>query len=352
MFKSKKFWIGSIVSIVCLVLAVRGVDWLLLGQSLREAHWAYMFPALLLYLAGYWSRARRISQILAPVKAIPTRRALPPLVIGFMFNNILPARLGEFIFAYLLGKREGISRTASLAAVIVSRILDGFTILVFFLFGLFAFLSVGQQEPAQGVMLNVAGMAISKEALIGKIYLAGILGVIVFGLVFGTCFCLIVWKEFTFTLVERIMGIFPKRYSAKGLEALEKFVGGLHILKDPKALLGVFFFNFVPWGLELFTYYFTAKTFGIELNLRQCALIMGMTNLAMTAPSGPGGVGLFEWGGTMVMALYGVGKTVALAYIVVVHAIILLPINIWGFYFLWREGISFNEALNQPEEGK
>lgn len=354
MLKNKKIWLGGLISLILLAYSVHGIDWPRLWDSLEHARWIWLALALPLYLGGYWSRARRISQILAPIKKIPTSRSLPPLVIGFMFNNILPARMGEFVFAYLLGKREGISRTASLAAVVVSRILDGFTILVFFLFGFFAFISVGQsslsgQASGSTDMLNVAGIMITKSDLIGKIYWAGILGLIVFGLVFAACFCLIVWKNFTMNVIGAICKSFPERFSSKGLQAFEKFITGLDILKDPKALLGVFFFNFVPWGLELFTYYFIAHTFGLDLNLRQCSLIMGVTNLAMILPSAPGGLGLFEMGGMMVMTLYGLEKTVALAYIVVVHAVILLPINLWGFYFLWREGISFSDALSEPK---
>jgi uncharacterized protein (TIRG00374 family) len=353
MLKNKKIWIGILVSLACLGLlafSMRGIDWLKLKESLGQARWGWMGLALPLYLVGYYSRARRVSQILTPVKLVPTSRCLPPLVIGFMFNNILPGRAGEFVFAYLLGKREGISRTASLAAVVISRILDGFTILVFFLFGLFAFLSVGAAQGSQ--VLNVAGMEITKDALIGKVYLAAIWATLGFGLVFGVCFCMIMWKEFTSSLVGGMFKLLPERFSDKGLLAFEKFVSGLDILKNPKALLGVFFFNFVPWGLELLTYYFTARTFGLDLNLRQCSFIMGVTNLAMILPSGPGGVGLFEFGGMVVMTLYGLEKTVALAYIVLVHAIILLPINLWGFYFLWHEGISFSDALSEPKGKK
>jgi uncharacterized protein (TIRG00374 family) len=347
-FKDKKFWLGLLISLILLAFSLHGIDWARLWDSLLNAQWGWMALALPLYLGGYWSRARRVSQILEPIKSVPTSRSLPPLVIGFMFNNILPGRLGEFVFAYLLGKREGISRSASLAAVVISRILDGFTILVFFLFGLFAFLSVG--EPSDGAkILNVAGMQFSKEALVGKVYLAGILGVIVFGLVSAACFCLILWKDFTMKVVGLMFGVLPERFSSKGLLAFEKFIAGLDILKDPVALLRVFFFNFVPWGLELFTYYFAAKTFGLDLNLRQCCLIMGMTNLAMMVPSGPGGIGPFEVGGLMVMALYSLEKTVSLAYIVVVHAIILIPIDVWGAYFLLHEGISLSEALSQPK---
>jgi uncharacterized membrane protein YbhN (UPF0104 family) len=78
---------------------------------------------------------------------------------------------------------------------------------------------------------------------------------------------------------------------------------------------------------------------------------MGATNLAMIAPGGPGGIGPFESSGLVVMSsLYGVEKTLALAYIVTVHAIILLPINVWGAWFMLREGISFQEALSDGKK--
>ena len=261
MLKNKKVWVGALVSLFFLWYSMRGIDWPRAWDALLNAQWSWLLLAIPLYLVGYWSRARRVSQILAPIKEIPTSRSLPPLVIGFFFNNILPGRLGEFVFAHLLGKREGISRTSSLAAVVISRILDGFTILMFFVFGLFAFLSVGQPaaNAGSGTLLNVAGLQITKEALIGKIYLAGILGVIVFGLVFAACFSLIMWKDFTMNVVGAMFKLFPERFSKRGLQAFEKFITGLDILKDPKALLSVFFFNFVPWGLELFTYYFMAR---------------------------------------------------------------------------------------------
>jgi uncharacterized protein (TIRG00374 family) len=349
-FKDPKVWLGLVIMLVLLAFSVRGVEWPLFWSALEKADWRWLALALPLYLGGYWSRARRVSQILEPIKPISTSRALPPLVIGFFFNNILPARLGEFVFAHLLGVREGISRSASLAAVVISRIMDGFTILAFFLFGSFAFLSLGGHVDSAPI--SFAGMVTTREDLVNKVYLAGILGIVIFSLVLGACFCLIVWNDFTMSLVDKMLFVLPERFSSKGKLALEKFVSGLALLKNPKALISVFLFNFFPWGLELLTYFFVAKTFGIDLNLRQCSFIMGMTNLAMIAPGGPGGIGPFETSGLLVMALYGLEKNLALAYIVVVHAIILLPINIWGVFFMVRDGITFHEALSDEKARK
>lgn len=349
MIRDRKLWIGLAFSVGALAWALHGIDLPLLWRTLAAARWEWLLLGLPLYLIGYWSRAERVAQLLAPIKKVPAKRILPPLVIGFLFNNVLPARLGEFVFAWLLGKREGISRTASFAVVVLSRILDGITIVAFFLFGLFAFMKLGGDVGA-GQWVEVAGMSLSRQDLLGKIYLAGIGGAILFGLVSGVCFLLVLRRDLAVQLADRVLQVFPSRISQAGKGALERFIRGLDILQDPGRLFAVFLFNFVPWGLELFTYYFGARVFGLALTLRESALIMGMTNLAMIIPSGPGGIGLFEWGGMLVMALLGVEKTVALAYIVMVHAIILLPINLWGAWYLWREGISFSEALRSSSK--
>ena len=346
MIKDRKLWIGLAASAAALAWATPWSELPKVWDSLVAGHWWWLLAALPLYLVGYWSRAARVAQLLEPIKPVKSSRVLPPLVIGFLFNNILPGRLGEFVFAYLLGAREGVSRTATFAVVVLSRILDGITIVAFFLFGLLAFLKVGGQDPAAaGRMIEVAGMQLSHADLLGKVYLAGIGGAILFGLVSAGCFMLIAWQELAMKVVDRMLSVFPEHFSLKGRQALERFIAGLGILKDPGRLFAVFLFNFVPWGLELFTYYFGGRVFGLSLTIRESALIMGMTNLAMILPAGPGGVGLFEWGGMLVMALLGVEKVTAFAYIVMVHAIILMPINLWGAWFLWHEGISFQDAL-------
>lgn len=338
----RRLLVGLALSLGALAWAVRGIDWPQLIQTLAAAHYWWLLLALPLYLVGYYSRARRVSQLLEPIKPVASRRVLAPLVIGFLFNNVLPGRLGEFVFAYLLGKRENISRTATFAVIVLSRILDGITILAFFLFGLFAFLQFSQGTAEAG----------PNQDLLGKVYLAGILGAILFGLVSAACFVLIAWQGLAMQVVDKMLMVFPQRFSAAGKHALERFIAGLGILKEPGRLFSVFLFNFVPWGLELFTYYFAGKVFGLDLTIRQCALIMGMTNLAMIVPGAPGGVGLFEWGGVLVMDLLKVDKETGLAYIVLVHAVILLPINVWGAYFLWHEGISWQDALRGSRDEK
>ncbi len=345
----KQVLLGLVLSVAALAWSLPWGDLPGVARSLEAGHWQWLLLALPLYLLGYWSRARRVAQLLEPVKRVATARVLPPLVIGFLFNNILPGRLGELIFAHLLGRREGVSRTASFAVVVLSRVLDGLTIVAFFLFGLFAFLKFGGAVDG-GAAVVLAGHSFSRQDLLGKIYLAGIGGGILFGLVSASCFALIAYQDAFMRLLDRALRLLPQRLSARGRHLVEKFIGGFGVLKEPRLLFAVFVFNFVPWGMELFTYYFGARVFGLDLTFRACALVMGMTNLAMLVPAMPGGIGPFEFGGMAVMALLGVARGQGFAYILMVHLMILLPINVWGAWFLWREGISFKEALRSGEQ--
>ena len=46
------------------------------------------------------------------------------LLVGYLANNILPARLGELVRSHYLGDREGISRASALGTVVVERVVD------------------------------------------------------------------------------------------------------------------------------------------------------------------------------------------------------------------------------------
>jgi len=55
----------------------------------------------------------------------------PIVAIGYMGNNIYPARAGEVLRAVVLKRRAGVSVSASLATVIVERVFDGVVMLAF-----------------------------------------------------------------------------------------------------------------------------------------------------------------------------------------------------------------------------
>ncbi len=129
--KNWKFWLGMLVSLVFLWLAVKDLKWDEFWNSLTHAQYFWLIPGIAVYFIAVWVRAWRWHYLLKPIKSIPTSVMFPITTIGYMGNNIYPARAGEVIRAVVLKRHENVPVSASLATVIIERIFDGVVMLAF-----------------------------------------------------------------------------------------------------------------------------------------------------------------------------------------------------------------------------
>ena len=116
--------IGIAISLVAIVILLRSVDVAEVVDILRGASPAWIAVMVLATLVDIGARGARWQALLAPIAAVPYRRVLGYTYIGYLANNILPARLGELVRSHALGEGEGISRTTVLGTVVVERIVD------------------------------------------------------------------------------------------------------------------------------------------------------------------------------------------------------------------------------------
>ena len=139
---SRRYWIGLIISTIFLVILISQIDYKEMIQSLRDANYFYVFPGICVYFISLYFRSIRWKYLLSPFGATTTARLYPVLLVGFLANNILPLRAGEFVRSYYLATREKISSATGLATVLVERVFDGLTLILFlFVGGLFLPLS-------------------------------------------------------------------------------------------------------------------------------------------------------------------------------------------------------------------
>jgi len=99
--------IGILISLVCVYLALRGVD---LGQT-AGLMGTVRLPWLCLAVVGISAdlvfRALRWQRLIAPIHPVPLGRLSGYMLVGYLANNVLPARLGELVRSHYLGDREG-----------------------------------------------------------------------------------------------------------------------------------------------------------------------------------------------------------------------------------------------------
>jgi uncharacterized protein (TIRG00374 family) len=332
--KKWQFWVGVMISIVFIWLALRGLHLEEFWDAILQANYIWLVPGIAVYFVGVWVRAWRWHYLLGPIKKIPTTTMFPITTIGYMGNNVYPARAGEVLRAVILKRKEGVSVSASLATIIVERIFDGVVML--------AFVFVNLPELAR--LTDSSGFVgnIQQVAILGTGVFLGALTVFLLAGMFPQRTAKIgFW--FIFRLV-------PKRLHERILSLMNKFLEGLASLRSPFNVLMVFFTSVIIWLLETGKYWFVMHAFNFSISFFGLMLMNGIVNLATTIPSAPGYIGTFDAPGIAVLTAYGVEQATAAGYTLVLHVALWLPITLLGAYFLAREGISWSDSLRSETQ--
>ncbi len=326
--KRWQFWIGLVISAVFLYFALRGLHLADLWGVLEGAHYWWLLPSITIYFLAVWARAWRWHYLLHPLKSIPTRTMFPIVAIGYMGNNIYPARAGEVLRAIVLKRREAIPISASLATIIVERVFDGVVMLVF-------------------VFLNLPELArlTADSGFVGDIQTLAIWGA---GAFLGALAVFLLAAMFP-ERAEKVVGWFvgkivPARFRERVLDLTGRFLTGLESLHSAREALMVFLTSVVIWLLETGKYWFVMHAFPFEVSFFTLMLMNGIVNLATTIPSAPGYVGTFDAPGIAVLTAYGIEKALAAGYTLVLHVALWLPITALGAYYLTREGIGWRRV--------
>jgi uncharacterized protein (TIRG00374 family) len=333
--KRWQFWLGVLISLFFLYIASRGLHLQDLGEALQKANYWWLIPGIGVYFIGVWVRAWRWHYLLRPVKAVPTRTMFPIVCIGYMGNNIYPARAGEALRAVVLKRREGVPVSASLATIIVERVFDGVVML--------AFVFVNLPELAK--MTADSGFVgdIQALALWGAGAFIGALAVFILAAMFP--------RRTEVLVTAAVRRILPQRFQERALELILRFLGGLESLRSPREVLMVFLTSILIWLLETGKYWFLMHAFQFRVGFFALMLMNGISNLVTTIPSAPGYVGTFEASGIAVLTAYGVDRAIAAAYTLVLHIALWGPITLLGAYYLAREGIKWGTGVKNSVDG-
>jgi uncharacterized protein (TIRG00374 family) len=316
--------IGLVVSLGFLWYALRGLHLEEVGAALRGANYWWLVPGVAVYFISVWFRAWRWGFLLRGSKRVSANRLFPVVVIGYMGNDILPFRLGEVLRAYVLWRKEGINVGTTLTTAVLERLFDGLTMVLFVLFGLLfvplsAFLS----------RLVTVASAVFFGALVVFLFLAARPDLL---------------RRVAQALIGRLV---PARFRSPLLGLVEGVVAGLESLRSGRDVLVLFGVTLWVWVLETGKYWLVSFAFA-DLHLPYVGILLmgGAVNLLTALPSLPGYVGTFELG---IKILEGIGARSASAgsYILVLHAILLLPVTILGLVFMGLEGVRWTEVMGE-----
>jgi uncharacterized protein (TIRG00374 family) len=318
--RSWKFWLGVVVSVVFLALALRGLDLEGFWATVRHANYWWLIPGVVLYFGAVWARTWRWHYMLRHIKSISLTRLFPIVVIGYMGNNVYPARAGEVLRSYILRRKEGVPVGVSLATVVLERLFDGLVMLLFVF-----------------VTLPFAPLPAGYTALVTFFSLLFFLALIVF---LALALRPARMSRFYTWFVDRVVpiGLRPRLH---GL--FDRFVEGLQSLRSPRELALIFLSSTLIWLTETTKYWFVMHAFPFHVSFPVLMLMTAVVNLFTTLPSTPGYVGTFDAPGIKILMAYNVPQAIATGYTLVLHVALWLPITLLGVLFMLLEHVGWGD---------
>ncbi len=308
---------GTVISLFFLAWAAHLVGSLgAMVQSLGQANYLFLLPALVAYFVGVWLRAIRWHFLLEPVKTISVRRLFPVVVIGYMANDVLPARLGEVVRAYVLGEQETIPATTTIGTIVVERLFDGLAMLIF---------------------VGVVGLGVPLSAQIAEIFrVAAVLfvGVLIILFVVGSS------RSRAVAVLQRLDHSLPASLQGRVIRIADRFLHGLGSLQSGRLAMLVLLLSLGAWLCESTMYFIIALGFGLGLGFPAYVLTAAVANLGAMVPAAPGYVGTFDLLAVASLRLFAANPAEAGGYVLVLHAALLIPVTLLGFFYLWRANIS------------
>jgi len=329
-----KFWLGIAVSLFFMALLFRKIDFTLLGGALRSADYRYVFLAICFTFISFFLRAVRWHYLLISCKSIPLSSLFPATIIGYMANNLLPARLGEFVRAYTLAQRENLEAPEVFASLVIDRLFDGFTVLILLLIALFTIQLPSGMEDAAGALR------------------AG--GAIMFFLYCGIVLFLYLLKQQTMrtlSAVRYVLKPFPQSFSEKLIPLLGSFIGGIRLSSRGQHIAALLLTSGGIWLFCILPVDMTLRSFNVHLPVTASIFILVMLVFAVMVPASPGYIGTYHYACYKGLAVFGVPETTSVSIALIMHGTGFFPVIIAGLYYLWKNKLSLNE-LQRVEKAR
>jgi len=298
--------VGVLSSAAFAWLALREVSLSKVVASLREADYEWLLPALALTFVAGWLRAVRWRLLFSKPNRVSVADAFGAISIGLMFNNLLPSRAGEVPRTFALRRATGFSAFEIAATIVVERVLDVFVLAL------------------TGVMI---WPLLPDESWIRA------LGLVCLGLVVGflaTLALVAALRERLPRLLVRILAALPFISEQRATGVRQGVGAGVAILLRPRRLLEAVCLSFAIWIVVGLSAWVLFPAFGLEAGALAAGLLLVAASFALSIPSSPGAIGVYEASVQASLVAFAVPPSAALSYALVLHGVNFFPILLVG----------------------
>lgn len=319
-----KLAVGILISLVSLILALRGIEWQQVGEALRRADWRYLIPAVVAILAYLLARSVRWRILLGPDVSLTDVFAV--INIGYLISNVFPFRLGDPARAVAIGVGREVKISAALSTIVVERVLDMLVVVLL--------LSIILPFVGQAGWTIRAGMLGGAAAVVSL----GVLIVLAWRPDWG--------RQIARLVLVRLPGFDPERW----METVDGLLEGVSALRSVRRAIGALAWSVVIWMLTVGYYFALLWAFLDQPTLVQSAFITCATGLGMALPSSPGAMGVFHSIARYALQLpFGVPVEEAVVVAFASHAFQYIVMCLLGLLGLIQQNLSLGGLQTDAE---
>lgn len=272
-----------------------------------------------LFLMGLHAYSWQI--LLKPIRAIPFWTLFDVTHMGFMANNLLPLKAGDFFRTSFIAKKWNLPYTRVLTTVGLQRFFTGVSLLL-----LFMAITYWLQLP---LWLETSAYTL----------LAILIGVQV-GL-------WILWAKKP--NVENWERRHPFIYHL--IKTMDHIEEGSAVLKKPKIFFWLVLVGAGTWLCQAAMLRLVELAYGIHLPFYDTFFVLVAINLAIVLPSAPGNIGTFQFAAILAYNFVGIDKATGLGIGIFFHLSQIVPTTLVGLFYFWRWGIRFKDMERVAEDG-
>jgi uncharacterized protein (TIRG00374 family) len=308
---SSLLWLATIaVTVLFSYIALSGLQLGAAWRALRASDWLWLVPALAALALAMGARALRWRALFAPGRRPPLGPVANATMIGYLYNNILPARAGEVARVVVLSRRSAAQPVEIAGTVVLERLYDVVGILLIFFVALPWLPPVGWLESA-AIAAGVLAVAIAAAAL-----------------------TLAVMGERALRVLLVPLRRLPRLSEERWERSVVELANGLSGLRYPGVALQGLVWTLIAWMLTAVLAYCVTFAFHLHLPFACGVLVTVAVGLAMILPAPPAAVGVFEGAALIALKAYGIPHAAALPYALVLHLVNFLPFIVVGVALL------------------
>jgi glycosyltransferase 2 family protein len=318
-------WGGVLISLLFTYFAFHDIDLHQARAALVSSEYWVLAPALLVLAVAIFVRAVRWRLLFPPEHRPATGIATSAMLVGYLFNAILPARAGEAARIVVLNRRAGTSRFEALGTVVAERALDVLVLLAIFL-------ASAPVLPNADLLPNALGL--SAVLFIGIAALS-----VVFAL----------WGGRPARYLLRPLSLWPTMSRERTDLAAANLVRGCALFRHASIALPATALTVASWLLISLAFWICMHGFHLGLGFEAALLVVISINLAMVIPSGPAAVGVFEAATLVALLPFDVDRSTALSYALVLHALNFIPLIVAGYVVLHYHALAVRRTGSHQE---